>query len=86
MNKTIIVLGGALLAVIIVGTLIIFLLPSGNQLDPSAQTGPPAENTTNFNTNVLQKPEYLRLNQQPIREGAVPVQPPAVVGKANPFI
>lgn len=39
-----------------------------------------------FNLNVLQGGLYQSLNHKIITDGALPVQPPAVTGKANPFL
>lgn len=39
-----------------------------------------------FNTTVLRSSSYNALDVQLVTSGALPVQPPAVVGKANPFL
>lgn len=52
-----------------------------SQAAPSAPTTPDQD----FNLNGLQRPEYQKLNKQLVQEGALPVKPPAVTGKANPF-
>lgn len=82
--RIITILVGVLVAVIVVGGLILILVPSSNA--PADNTTPVASDTPQLDTAVLRRSEYLRLNQQAIREGAIPVQPPAVIGKANPFL
>ena len=86
-QKIIVVLFGLLLAVVAAAAVVIWLLPSPDTEPssvPEATTTPASGD--GFNTSVLQRPEYLKLNQQLIREGALPVQPPTTAGKVNPFL
>lgn len=80
-QKTVVILIAVLVAVVLVAGLVIWLLPPSSTPDAS-----PSREAGEFNTSILQRPDYLRLDQQPVREGAVPVAPPAGVGKANPFL
>jgi hypothetical protein len=92
-TKVIIVLVGLLLAVVAVSVLVVWVLPSGDEApfpapdevggSEEASLPPP---TTGFNLKVLQTAGYVALDKQPIIEKALPVQPPATTGKANPFL
>jgi hypothetical protein len=84
-QKTVLLLTAILLAVLAVSGLVLWLLPTTTP-DSAPLFVSPAPGGPTLDTAVLQKPAYLRLDPQPIREGAVPVQPPAGVGKANPFL
>ena len=85
-RKLIIILGIMLLAVIVVSSAILFLLPEeGSQpLNPSAI--PQTTRSDGFNTGVLQRSSYTLLNTTLIENGFLPVRPPATTGKANPFL
>lgn len=84
-NKQIVVLVAVLLAIIAVSVVLLWLLPSRSH--PAAAPAPDASVTAaEFNVRVLQRAEYLQLNTQPVKDGSLPVQPPAPVGKANPFL
>jgi hypothetical protein len=47
----------------------------------SAPQGP-----AQFPLEVLQRPEFLQLDQTPILNGTLPVQPTIQLGKPNPFV
>lgn len=80
----------ALVAVISIGLLVV--VPSDPDSDvtdaPTADTDvlvtPPGGQV--FNLSAIQSQLYEALDKQLIREGALPVQPPAVIGKVNPFL
>jgi len=83
-NKhTIIILSAVLLAALVVGVVVYFLLPSKSVTTPLAPNTP---ETSSFDFSTLQKPEYLRLDTRSIQEGALPVAPPVGAGRANPFL
>lgn len=89
-QKIISILGGIFLAVVVVSIAVIWFLPATEETDVAPiDTSSPSSTgqaSPDFNTAVLRRPEYAALNQQTVSEGAVPVQPPAVIGKANPFL
>lgn len=92
-HMTLIVFGGALLAAIVVA-LVIFFLPSiKNEEDPliaqgDGETAPAAGvvlQTKNFNTSVLDNPQYKELDSSLFTRGLLPVAPPTGTGKTNLF-
>lgn len=101
-SQLIIVLAAILLAVIAGSGLVLWFLNSNqdpatldSNLDQAAvgENAPvdstvPQPTTTGaaFNTNVLRSSRYTTLDQQLVTDGSLPVQPPAAVGKANPFL
>ena len=86
-RKTVIVLLGVLLAVLVVAGLVVWLLPTQQVSLPAAQTptATPAV-STNLDTTVLQRSDYTGLDTHLLQQGALPVQPPVNTGKANPFL
>lgn len=90
-NKLIIILSAVLLAVITASMVLLFLLPSndGQQAAPKEDLSPsatPAQEKATLDLKVYDRKEYKQLNSQPVKDGSVPVEPPAQVGKANPFL
>lgn len=100
-TRVIVVLLAVLLAVVAVSALVLFVLPSSQNsvptttpdTVPSSTSDSPlssssagAGNGTAFNVSVLQKAGYIFLDKRLLNEGLLPVQPPSVVGKANPFL
>lgn len=91
-TRLIVILVGILIAIAAISLFLLWYLPglispkpiSDNDLPGTTDTLQPI--TTTFNTNVLQTSDYLLLDTQLIKEGSLPVQPPAGVGKANPFL
>jgi hypothetical protein len=87
-QRLIIVLSATLLAALLVSILVFVLLP--DQSEPTAVDTPPspeeAFTQSEFNLGVTERTEYRRLDSRPLQEGALPVAPPAAVGKANPFL
>lgn len=88
-RKTMVVLLGVLLGVLVVAGLIVWLLPS----QPAAPTIPAqsptaATGTTGqgLDTSALQRSDYTGLDTHLLQQGALPVQPPTNIGKANPFL
>lgn len=51
---------------------------------PSPSTQAPAQ--SHFQLDILEQQAYKLLNKQLVKEGALPVQPSATAGKANPFL
>lgn len=101
MSRLITILIVILIIVIIAAGAIVWLLPSqppstttpsstaeplfaDDTLPPSPTPG--AANGRIFNVEVLRSTLYQSLNHQLIDSGALPVQPPAAIGKANPFL
>lgn len=100
-SKIIIILGAVVLAVITASAAALWLLPSPDEgsgllSEDQAQTSPvastevpptsPGDDRAVFNTTVLRTKRYTTLDQQLVTDGSLPVQPPAAVGKANPFL
>ncbi|MEX2055016.1 MAG: hypothetical protein WD972_02440 [Candidatus Andersenbacteria bacterium] len=92
-TKVIIILIGVLLAAVGVSVLVVWILPAGEETELTVpEVGVDSEEvsltppTTGFNLKVLQTAGYVALDKQPIVEKALPVQPPATTGKANPFL
>ncbi|MEX1997899.1 MAG: hypothetical protein WEA04_04485 [Candidatus Andersenbacteria bacterium] len=88
-TRVIIILSAVLIAAALVSALVLSLLPSQSQ--PTGPSSPlPGElsedSTSGFNLQFLQTASYLSLDKQLIISGALPVQPPAATGKANPFL
>lgn len=86
-QKTIILLVAILLAVVATSVAVLLLLPGDDDAAP-AEIVTTNTNTspTNFNTSVLERSDYRALDQRLVEENALPVQPPAEIGKANPFL
>lgn len=100
-SQLIVVLVAVLLAVI-AGSIVVLWVANTNQSDevaapvvdevvvtpPSDSTATPGEpeRDATFNTTILRSSSYTTLDQQLVTDGSLPVQPPAVVGKANPFL
>lgn len=88
MKKNWIVLGG-IAAAVIVGAVIITYLLTGTSSEPTPTTV--SEDTTpqidsqSFDLRVLQRSGYKALDQRPVQDGLLPVKPPQLPGKANPF-
>lgn len=63
-----------------------FTVPS---LLPQAAAPPdvaPPRSGVGFDLRAFQREAYQRLDRSLVQEGRLPVQPPAVTGKANPFL
>jgi hypothetical protein len=77
------------LLIIIGGSIALLISTSDNDdqlLPPSFSPTTTTSGQRLFNVDILEQQAYQLLNKQLVREGALPVPPPAVVGKANPFI
>ncbi|MBI3250552.1 MAG: hypothetical protein HYZ61_01720 [Candidatus Andersenbacteria bacterium] len=85
-KKTIIFLSAILLAVLVAGGAIIFLLPNGNTPVVNDNPTPTTTFGTGLDTSVLESSDYNQLDAALIQQGALPVKPPATTGKANPFL
>lgn len=81
-QRIIIILSAVLLALVVVGGVVYYLLPDSTKIPTNEEQMV----TNTFDLGVTQRAGYLRLNTRPIQEGALPVAPPAGVGKANPFL
>lgn len=80
-TRLIIILSVALLVVIAGSGALLYLLPASRSVPTPAAPAIEA-----FNLQVLQRGGYTSLDQHLIGAGLLPVAPPAVVGKANPFL
>lgn len=95
-TQLILVLVAVLLAVVLASAAVLWLLPAGEAIPPADLTDqtmpgpaevPPAPAASGgFNTAVLRSSRYTTLDQQLVTDGSLPVQPPASIGKANPFL
>lgn len=90
-SQLIIILAAVLLAVIAGSGLVLWFLgsnePSPTTLTPTPEVAAPQQPGDDaFNTGVLRSSDYTKLDQQLVTDGSLPVQPPATVGKANPFL
>lgn len=94
-RQLIIILGAVLLAVIVGSGAVLWSFGSRTTTDgpePAATGQAPTESPvsvgigTGFDTTVLRSSRYTTLDQQLVNDGSLPVQPPAGVGKANPFL
>lgn len=91
-HMTLIVIGGALLAAIVVG-LIVFLMPNNVEEDfPVEEITTQEEDITstitiqkNFDTSVLDSSNYTQLDRSLFVRGVLPVIPPTGTGKTNLF-
>lgn len=90
-HMTLIVLAGALIAAVAVA-LVIYFLPGTDQT--VSEVSAPLENgvvavqdgtNTQFDTSLLQRPEYANLDMSLFARGLLPVQPPVGAGKTNLF-
>lgn len=84
-RKIIIILVAVLIAALLLGAVLFYFLPSDSATPVSPSPAPPLTDAA-FNFEVLQRPEFLQLNHSFIQQGALPVPPPATIGKANPFL
>jgi hypothetical protein len=84
-QRFVIILAGILLAVIIASVGVLWLLPAQNPPSPTSSSTPSID-AASFDLRALQRSAYTSLDQRPIQEGALPVQPPANVGKPNPML
>lgn len=92
-NKVVVILAGVLLAIMVVAGAVFLFLPSGDDssdevvttlINPDAQA--PSGTARGFDLTVLRQRAFQLLNRQLVLEGALPVQAPAEIGKANPFL
>jgi len=86
-NKIIIILIAVLFVAIAIGALVIVLTSSPEDVSNGSDTILPVSATfQGFDVRVFQSQDYQKLNLQPIIERLLPVQPPEIIGKANPFL
>lgn len=83
-NSALLVGAAFVLAVVIAGAGLFLVLSRGKDAD-TTDGGSLSSTTSLFNLQVLDRQAYRVLNPQPVQEGALPVQPPANIGKPNPF-
>ncbi|MDA1169179.1 MAG: hypothetical protein O3A36_02480 [bacterium] len=90
-HTTLIVFGGALLAAVVIAT-IVYFLPSSNpdfaeDLDTPTPNVPLQEiiSLKNFDLSVLERTEYKNLDNSLFTRGLLPVTPPTGTGKTNLF-
>ena len=86
-----IVVVGILLAVVAASVVLLMAVPqpAGPTSPPDAPTGEGVEENplnAGISLEILQSTGYRLLDKTSIQQGALPVQPPAVTGKANPFL
>ncbi len=84
-----IVLGGALVAALAVAA-VIYFIPSMDStpedlIAPTDQVALQTSGTGQFDTSLLQAPEYNALDASLFSRGLLPVAPPAGTGKTNLF-
>jgi len=53
---------------------------------PSSGDSQISTEESRLDTAVLERRDYQLLNRQLIQDGSIPVRPPDIVGKANPFL
>lgn len=81
-----------LLVVIAVSAAALFFLPGKapgipeTPSDSPVPAPPGGSGGDSFNLQVLQRSDYQALNAGLLQSGLLPVQPPAITGKANPFL
>lgn len=80
-RTTIVALVAILLAAVAVAVVVLGL-PAGRAPDSAPSTTAPQR----IDTNVLQRSDYTGLDSSLLQQGALPVQPPPNIGKANPFL
>jgi len=93
-SKIIITLVIILVGVVAIGVAALMLLPDTNTPvaddlppDTTAPTSPgPTLDQSGFRLDILEQPAYQLLSKQLVQDGSLPVQPPPVTGKANPFL
>lgn len=84
-QRVIIILVAVLIAAAVVAGILWWMLPG----EPAVQqdlTQTQARPGGGFDLGVFNRSGYTAIDQRLIREGALPVQPPAGTGKANPFL
>lgn len=84
-QKTVIFLFAVLLALVVAGAAVLFLLPEDSS-NPEETPVPTGTLTTGLDTSILESTNYTQLDASLIQQGALPVKPPATTGKANPFL
>lgn len=84
-SKTIPILAGLFFAVVVAAAALLWLLPGQPKMvapENPLLVLPPAT----LDVSLFNRSAYQQLNLQVITSGSLPVQPPATVGKANPFL
>lgn len=81
-RRLVVILALILVALLAGGGLLFMMLPS----EPAPLITTPVVGSAELDLKLLQQAAYLRLDQQPVRDGSLPVPPPAGAGKANPFL
>jgi hypothetical protein len=88
-KKNVIVLAGIAVALVAGIGIIMFLFsgpaPSAIPVSDSTDTTPTIDGQ-GFDLKVLQRSGYKALDQRPVQDGLLPVKPPQLPGKANPFL
>lgn len=75
-----------ILLLVIMGSVAV-LLTSSSDTEPKTPSPNSATGAgRGFKLEVLEQQAYQLLNKQLVKEGSLPVRPPAVPGKANPFL
>lgn len=85
-NQLITILTIVLLIVIGASMFVLFGSSPATQLTATSEESSDVPVSSQFKLEVLEQQAYQLLNKQLIREGALPVKPPVIVGKANPFL
>lgn len=88
-HTTLIVFGGALLAVVIIA-IVVYVMPRSNEelareLEAPTELAQETKTQTTFNTSVLERTEYKELDIGLFTRGLLPVTPPTGTGKTNLF-
>lgn len=76
------------LTLVIVGSILVLLSTGEEEGLPTTVEAPASSPSSQrlFPLEIIERQAYQLLNKQLVKEGALPVQPPAGAGKANPFI
>lgn len=82
-NRRLAIVLALIMAGLVAGGIILFLVLPEEPLPVGTAS---SAGSTDLDLKLLQKAEYLRLDQQPVRDGSLPVLPPVGAGKANLFL
>lgn len=79
---------GLLLLVVIASAAVLWFLPPATPLTTplSAPDSSPVAEIAAFDLKLFNRLEFQTLNLQLVSNGSLPVEPPAAIGKANPFL
>lgn len=81
-RTAIVALVSILLAAIAVAAVVLLWLPA----DQTPGSSEPGAMQQRLDATILQRSDYTGLDTSLLQQGALPVQPPPNIGKANPFL